>query len=161
MKKAEKTGRFLFVLLAVTGALLLIMPYKGIRADIVLSGSMEPEIRTGGIVFTDTSRREPKKGDIITYQLGDTMITHRVIQIENGSYITKGDANKKEDSLLVEKRQILGTVIWTVPLLGYLAVFLKRKTIFTILMIMMLQEVILGLVRWKGERKKKSRGNII
>lgn len=161
MKTAEKAGRILFVLLAVTGALLLFLPYRGIRVEAVLSGSMEPELKTGGVIFTDVSRCDPEPGDIITYRIGDTDVTHRVVRKEKENYITKGDANDKEDMIPVERSQITGTVIGTIPVLGYLAVFLRQKTIFTILAIMMIQETIFGLIRWKGERREKLRRKLI
>ena len=79
MKTAEKTGRFLFALFLLLCTLILTLPCRGITVDIVLSGSMEPGIKTGGIVFTDTTQVEPEPGDIITYKLGETFVTHRVI----------------------------------------------------------------------------------
>ncbi len=83
----------------------------------VLSGSMEPGIRTGGLVFTDTRRREPQTGDIITYRLRDVRITHRVVRRRNSSD-HKGDANEGEDPLPVEAEQVLGTVILSIPFVG-------------------------------------------
>ena len=161
MKTAEKACRILFVLLTVTGALLLFLPYRGIRVEAVLSGSMETDLKTGGVIFTDVSRRDPEPGDIITYRIGDTDVTHRVVRKEKENYITKGDANDKEDMIPVKRSQITGTVIGTIPALGYLAVFLRQKTIFTILAIMMIQETIFGLIRWKGERREKLRRKLI
>ena len=54
MKTAEKAGRLFFAVLGLAGLLLLILPRAGISVDMVLSGSMEPKIRTGGLVFTGT-----------------------------------------------------------------------------------------------------------
>ena len=122
---------------------------------------MEPDLKTGGVIFTDVSRRDPEPGDIITYRIGDTDVTHRVVRKEKENYITKGDANDKEDMIPVKRSQITGTVIGTIPVLGYLAVFLRQKTIFTILAIMMIQETIFGLIRWKGERREKLRRKLI
>ena len=51
MKTAEKAGRLFFAVLGLAGLLLLILPRIGISVDMVLSGSMEPKIRTGGLVF--------------------------------------------------------------------------------------------------------------
>lgn len=161
MKLAERTGRILLTLLAILGAVFLLLPYKGINVDVVLSGSMEPVLPTGSIILTDTAKKEPEPGNIITYQLGDSLVTHRVVRRENISYITKGDANEKEDAVPVETSQIVGTVICTLPFLGYLAAFLKQKTIFTLLAVMMIQETIFGLIRWKGEHRKKLCGKTI
>ena len=46
MKTAEKTGRFLFVLFLLLCTLILTLPCRGITVDIVLSGSMEPGIKS-------------------------------------------------------------------------------------------------------------------
>ena len=161
MKTAEKTGRFLFVLFLLLCALILTLPCRGITVDIVLSGSMEPGIKTGGIVFTDTTQVEPEPGDIITYKLGETFVTHRVIRKEKEKYITKGDANDREDALPVSESQVRGTVVFALPWLGYLAALLKQKTVFMILALMIVQEIIFGMIRWKGERRKSLRGKII
>ena len=112
MKTAEKAGRLFLTLFGIAGLLFLILSRTGISTDVVLSGSMEPGIRTGGLVFTDTRRREPQTGDIITYRLRDVRITHRVVRREGTVLITKGDANEGEDPLPVEAEQVLGTVIF-------------------------------------------------
>ena len=111
MKTAEKAGRLFFAVLGLAGLLLLILPRAGISVDMVLSGSMEPKIRTGGLVFTDTSRKDPQIGDIITYSLNDSFVTHRVIRREGSMLITKGDANDGEDLAPVSAEQVLGTVL--------------------------------------------------
>ena len=74
---------------------------------------MEPVLRTGGIVFTDTKERRPEIGDIVTYQVGETRVTHRVIRKERKGYVTKGDANNKEDPTVVTADQIIGKVIFS------------------------------------------------
>ena len=47
--------------------------------------------------FTKEGEFSPKKGDIITFHNGDTVVTHRVVKKEKDIFITKGDANKTED----------------------------------------------------------------
>ena len=56
----------------------------GIRPYVVYSGSMEPEIPTGAVVFTKEGEFSPKKGDIITFHNGDTVVTHRVVKKRKG-----------------------------------------------------------------------------
>ena len=117
---------------------------------------MEPILKTGGIVFTDTKKQIPEIGDIITYQAGENRVTHRVIRKEKQGYVTKGDANNKEDPALVTADQIMGKVIFALPYLGYAAVFIKQKTVFVILAVMIAQEICFLLMQWKGERCRKS-----
>lgn len=108
MKTAERAGRFICAAAAAAGFILLILPLWGIRVNVVLSGSMEPAIPTGGIVFTDTRQTAPCTGDIITYRLGETTVTHRVVRTEKGSYITRGDANDGEDASPMAPSQEIG-----------------------------------------------------
>lgn len=111
--------------LLITGAL-----GKTYRAYIVQSGSMEPALKVGSIVFT---RTEPdyNKGDIITFSAGnsDTLITHRVTDIttENGEelYITKGDANEEIDAGKVSPSQVIGKSFISIPGFGYFADFVR------------------------------------
>ena len=73
----------------------------------VLSGSMEPAIRTGDVIIVEPLRpeHEIREGDVITFRAADApdmLITHRVIGIvsvngEPAAYVTKGDANEAPD----------------------------------------------------------------
>lgn len=88
----------------------------GIKPVIVLSGSMEPEIMTGDLIFlhnTDTS--DLKEGDVVCYLLSGKSVTHRITKVTTGEdgqprFITRGDANDVEDRLAVKAEQIQG--IW-------------------------------------------------
>ena len=152
MRTAEKAGRIFFTLIGILGVMLLLLPQIGISVDSIMSGSMEPVLRTGGIVFTDTKERRPEIGDIVTYQVGENRVTHRVIRKERKGYVTKGDANNKEDPTVVTADQIIGKVIFVLPCLGYVAVFVR----FGILAVMIIQEMFFPLMQWKGERSRKS-----
>lgn len=109
------------------GLLLLLPKALEIEPNIVLSGSMEPYMSTGGLAFTNTKDLEPEIGDVITYRIDNNQVTHRVIDIEDGAYITKGDANEGEDATPVTKEQIVGTVVLSIPYLGYVASYLHKK----------------------------------
>lgn len=152
MKTAEKAGRIFFTLIGILGIALLFLPQIGISVDSIMSGSMEPTLKTGGIVLTDTRDKIPEIGDIVTYQMGESKVTHRVVRKEGKNYVTKGDANNREDPAVVSSEQVIGKVIFTVPFLGYIAFFVRQKTVLAILAAMILQELILLAVQWKGER---------
>ncbi len=95
----------------------------------VQSGSMEPTIKTGSLIFTrDTN--DYQVGDIVTRksQDGETTVTHRIIRVEDEDspvYITKGDANSDEDSEPVRESEIIGEVFFKIPYLGYPVSFAK------------------------------------
>ena len=71
MRIAEKAARILLTVIGFFGLAVFFLPKIGISVDIVMSGSMEPTLKTGGIVFTDTKRShsiaEPEPQDWILH----------------------------------------------------------------------------------------------
>ncbi len=111
-------------------AVLLIGPtLMGMKSMAVLSGSMEPNIPVGSIVYVeDVEPSTLQTGDVITYSIsGSTMVTHRVVEVdvENQSIITKGDANEVEDGAPVAFSQVVGKMKMHVPLLGYISIYIR------------------------------------
>src|SRR6185312_15120341 len=86
-------------------ALTVLPPVLRYQTYVVLSGSMEPAIRTGSvIVATAVDPKTLQVGDVITFLTADGQenITHRIAAIHGDaqghvSFITKGDANSVED----------------------------------------------------------------
>ena len=64
----------------------------GYSYAVVISGSMEPEIQVKDIVYVK-EQDSYAVGDVITYEKYGAFITHRIIDIVDGEYITKGDKN--------------------------------------------------------------------
>jgi len=110
------------------------------RAYIVQSGSMEPALPVGSIVFTRTNSNYAK-GEIITFKTNnsDTLVTHRIVDTvtENGEefYLTKGDANEEVDSGKVAMNQVIGRSFLSVPGFGYFADFVRTPKGFVIFVI--------------------------
>ncbi|MCX6725692.1 MAG: signal peptidase I [Candidatus Shapirobacteria bacterium] len=97
------------------------------RLLIVQSGSMEPAIRTGSLVIVRKINNY-QKGEVITYwskKDSKTTVTHRIVEIKDGQFITKGDANDVIDAISVDKELILGKINLVIPLLGYPISFAK------------------------------------
>lgn len=101
----------------------------GFTPTIIASGSMTPTMDPGDIAIvakvpTDTI----KPGDIIQYITPDMTVIHRVIDIggsENSKvFVTKGDANNAPDDPVLQN-QVLGKVVFTIPKLGWVSVYLK------------------------------------
>ncbi|MDZ7746627.1 MAG: signal peptidase I [Halobacteriales archaeon] len=99
-----------FVLFAVPGLV------GAEHAFVVLSGSMEPALSPGDIVFVDADTAIAS-GDIITYG-SDVPVTHRVIDSLDGGFVTQGDANENPDSGLVTSEAVLGEVTFSIPVIG-------------------------------------------
>lgn len=111
----------LCALTLLAGGMLVHLPEAmHIETSAVVSGSMEPAIPKGSMVFVDTHKKEPKTGAVMTYRKNSGMIvTHRVYRIEeDGSVLMKGDANNVPDPCTVADSDLIGTVTGTVPLLG-------------------------------------------
>ena len=133
----------MFILAILVIALLLLatmIPIPGnIQAKIVKSGSMEPAIKTGGLVII-VPKESYKVGDIITFGK-DTKeqipTTHRIVSVEGeGSlveFVTKGDANDAEDPITTKLSDVKGKVIFDVPYLGYVLDFAKKPLGFALL----------------------------
>lgn len=84
---------------------------------IVLSGSMEPTITSGSLVYVvQTGDYQP--GDVITYTHDSVTVTHRIVEEKNGGYVTKGDANDQRDADLVERNKVHGKALLWVPYYG-------------------------------------------
>lgn len=165
----------LVVIVVILAVLLAGVRVAGLDVFVVLSGSMEPEYPVGALLYVneaDTSQLAEQ--DVITFQLADDVVaTHRIIELvpdENDPsiirYRTKGDANEAEDGSLVEASQIIGTPIFTIPYLGYLAMFIqtaKGKYVAiavcaALLLIVVLTEL---LISEAGNNKKKKEGEAV
>ncbi|MBS6955306.1 MAG: signal peptidase I [Enterocloster asparagiformis] len=107
--------------------------FLGYKPFIVLSGSMEPNIMTGDMVFVkETDPDSLKVGDVIAYKSGSAVVTHRIVDVtsENGEtrYITQGDANNAPDQTSVKPADVEGIYQRRVAGAGNLAMFMQTTT---------------------------------
>jgi len=127
-------------LLVIVIALFLLPRFGGWRFDAVLSGSMEPALPLGGVVFIKpVEPADIGPGSIIAYRSGEPLITHRVVDViaeSELSFITKGDANESPDLSPVPAASVVGRVVFDVPYLGYLAAFVKTPLGFLLAIIL-------------------------
>ena len=95
----------------------------------VLSGSMEPGIPVGAIVYDKNfAASEAREGAVVTYQLpAGTLVTHRIISVdkEEQTVVTQGDANNIADAAPVAWQQIIGVYAFHIPYLGYISIYAK------------------------------------
>ncbi len=116
------------IILLVALVLILYAPSMfGLKTYSVLSGSMEKSIHVGSVIYVkDISGDDAKVGDVVTFRDNhNTVVTHRVFELrEDGKIVTKGDANETEDSP-IEREQIIGKVMFTIPCLGYCAAWIS------------------------------------
>lgn len=107
------------------------------KAFIVTSGSMEPTIKTGGLVLS-IPLATYKPDDVVTFENSadhKTLVTHRIVSENNQIFITKGDANNTGDETRLNKSQIIGKAVIAFPQLGYFANSIKDPKMFILLVI--------------------------
>lgn len=104
---------------------LLVLPgIFGYHMYDVLSGSMEPAMPVGSLIYVKEGKpEEVAEQDIIAFysSLEDSgIITHRAVKnnVVSGTFQTKGDANAKEDPMPVSYDNYIGNVVRIIPHMG-------------------------------------------
>lgn len=108
----------------------------------VVSGSMEPTIKTGSVVFTkQVPPSMVKKGDIIAFTSPSNpkdTILHRVIAIKSEKpllFSTKGDNNNTPDAWDVMDVGVKGVYFGSIPYLGHAAAFIRKPLGFSLVIV--------------------------
>lgn len=167
---------FIFLLLISAALLFSILQAKnnpgqvpnilGYKALTVLTGSMEPKLKPGDLVILQSIDPVAVKiDDVITYKnTQNTMVTHRVVDlnVKEGETLfeTKGDANNVKDAELVQSEQLVGSLLFSIPIAGYLVNFLKSPMGLILLMILPFLYLSIGVFNILFNNKKKQDGDI-
>lgn len=126
---------FLIFIVLVLAILLAGVRLLGFGVYTVLSGSMEPYIHVGSLVYVKevplNQMHTIRVGDDITFMADETtVVTHRVIEVDEDDGVyrfhTKGTNNTNADVNPVHMNNVIGTVNFTVPYLGYVANFIQN-----------------------------------
>lgn len=107
----------------------------GYQFKIVLSGSMEPAIKTGSVIAVKTAddKTNFQRNDIITYvDSNNQVVTHRIVDVigdgEYTQYVTKGDNNEHPDVEPVLAQNVIAKYTGiAIPYLGYFIEFAKSQ----------------------------------
>lgn len=138
----------------------------GMKPFIVLTGSMEPEIKSGDLVVVkEANEKELKINDIIAfrYTKEDVVLIHRIVGIEENEgkilFTTKGDSNETEDKLNIEYKNIEGIYSFRLNGIGTIAMFIKTQpgiaiSLLTIVTIFISWQFIKSLKREKETEKR-------
>ena len=165
MNKATKIIKASFdalmTVILILGILFLILFVVGIRPYVVISGSMEPAVHKGSLSFINKHSKyeDIKNGDIIAYQTptGDK-VTHRVREVTEEGFITRGDANSVDDVALTTESNFLGKNIFSIPMLGYVVGTLQTtrgKIVLGTIIVLILVASFLLDDKSVGKREKK------
>ena len=104
---------------------------------IVLTDSMNPDIKSGDLIICNTLDAEDvKEKDVIAFfdpaGNGSSIVTHRVIEIVNEDgklfFKTKGDNNNIEDKDLVPAENLVGIYRTRIAGAGNIAMFMQSTT---------------------------------
>ena len=77
----------------------------------VQTGSMAGTLEIDDIIVVKLTK-DVNKNDIVTFSKEDSIITHRIIEIEGENLTTKGDANNTKDEP-ISKNDVIGKVVYT------------------------------------------------
>jgi len=107
-------------LIIIIGILFVSLYFLGVTPYVVLSGSMEPTIETGSLCLINSRVQYDtlKKDDVIAFKINDTLVTHRLVSIDNEGFITKGDHNNEDDGESPRSNYVGKNVFW-IPKIGY------------------------------------------
>ncbi|MDD3248361.1 MAG: signal peptidase I [Methanosarcina sp.] len=158
MKKLEK---FILVLLIIIGLPIIctMVPTGPVKFMTVTGSSMEPTITESDIVVVNTAETQPEVGDIMSFrhifnENQSFIVTHRVVKVVDGEYVTQGDAYSKPDGFIVAPEDVMGVMFFKIPYIGALVHFagtIKGLLTLVILpaLILIFQEVreIIGLMK--------------
>jgi len=96
---------------------------------------MEPAVHQGSaIVVEPVDPGELRVGDLVSMRVGPdrAVFTHRIVRIVEGAdglrLETKGDANAAPDPVLVPASAVIGRVMLTISVIGYVIAALSTST---------------------------------
>ena len=125
-------GVLLMALVIATCLIVVVPSFTGYDSYVVASGSMEPNLPVGCMVYSKKTEPELlRTGDIIVFKdpsRGTTPITHRVVTNNpfTQTIVTKGDANEREDVNMATYENVIGKVEYYAPYIGYAALLFSN-----------------------------------
>ncbi|MEM4527746.1 MAG: signal peptidase I [Desulfurococcaceae archaeon] len=144
---------------AIVAITMLSQGYLGVRLLVISSGSMSPTLNIGDLVVLCTHCRDIGVGDVVAYVSQWGVIVHRVVEIDS-SYryiVTKGDANNAPDLDPVSMDNVIGKVVFKIPLIGYISLYIQQAlrgnpVYFSLLLLISLAMIAMYLVkaRYRG-----------
>lgn len=156
-KQFQKIISFFTSLLIFIAIAVVILYLLKIKPYVVTTGSMEPAIPVHSVCFVDENipLESIEIGEVISFRLGDNMlVTHRVTEIHDGEYTTKGDANNTEDVATVTKENYIGKTFLVFPKIGIILIFLHSKRGRIVAITLMILLLIFSFLPKKEEKEQ-------
>ena len=121
----------------------------GYKTAIILSGSMEPTLSVDDLVIVKKAE-EIEPGDIVAYyDENGNKVMHRVIDVEEDTITTKGDANNTAD-IPISKDKVCGKYVGKIKYLGKIVKFIKTPLGISVCFVLI---IIILLIPEKCESK--------
>lgn len=167
MKTVYKTIMNIVLIVLVALAAVMVGPRLfGMTPYAVLSASMEPTYHVGSLIYDkEVDPTTLVDGDIVTFKISDsTLVTHRVIAVDpvNKCLYTKGDNNNTPDGGSVSFDDVVGKPVFSIPKLGYLAVYAQTTTGIIVIVTIILAVLILTFLPdflFDDEEEKKNKAD--
>ena len=152
MSKVILTIFYTLIILLITFNILSAfnISFFGFRIFRVGSGSMIPYLEINDIVITKKTN-EYEENDVITFKEEDQYITHRIVQINGETIITKGDANNTNDKP-IKKGVIVGRIILKITGLGFIIYLFSNPIAWILLFVIGLIIIFFSTDNKKGKR---------
>ena len=127
--------------------------YFGYTFFEVASGSMMPALQINDVILVKVTNENLKNGDIIAFNGGDAVITHRILFMDGNVITVKGDNNDVVDKPIT-KEQVIGKVVKVFPELGiWKKVLTEPKILFGIFITLLLFDFALSY----GDKSKNKK----
>ncbi len=121
------------------------------------SGSMVPTLNPNDYIITK-AQKQYKVNDIILYEDGNSLTTHRIIELTAEGYKTKGDANDSPDTNIVRQNKVVGKVVFKISKVGLVINYFK--TIEGIITLILIIITVITLEIYLSKRKQNKTNNI-
>lgn len=150
-------GIVLLIVLIIACLPLTLPKAFGYQMYTVISGSMEPVLPVGSLVYVKYQEPESiEKKDIIAFYGSNdssSIITHRVVYNKklSGEFVTKGDANMEKDMNPISYNQYMGKVVLMIPVIGGVAQTLTtgngKLVLFSFIGLILLLEIVGNIIQ--------------
>jgi signal peptidase len=132
----QRSGRLIRTAPVVAVLTVIVILVSGIFrywAMAIGSDSMRPNISTGDVVIIDKDfgeARDIAAGTVVAFRHDGQIIAHRLTAVKDGAsgltLQTKGDNNEKDDAWTVRKDDLVGVVLYKIPVIGWPTIWLDR-----------------------------------
>lgn len=157
----------IFCLITILLFVLFIVIYSFVQMDIqgkeycnlfdysifqIETGSMSGTLEIEDIIIVKLERDNLNRDDIITFRQDGNLVTHRIIEINDDTIITKGDSNTDSDEPIT-KEDVVGKVIKIFPEIAiWKKVFSDVKVLISLGITILLLILLVAYKEKTGER---------